>query len=314
MAETSFPIVEQPMSAEQWKSVTLGIGNGVFDEGGSPYSLTAIDNATNTVQLTAASLGGGVRRSHAILGGFYHKIDANLTLDVPAVTSSTTYYIALQLDHTRAAAGGLPVEAGVFTTLDTSQQKQYLVLHEIDREPNQLLSDAARRWVRPRVSPTITVSRGRELPPSSSVLRWTLGLVHGGGTGVPELRINSESGWRSLTQSDWIPLPEISSMKNMTAGHTVAIQREGTTRRLRGRFQRQSGADYLAANSDGYIIANLDAADAPTATSRHWVYGAGDALAYLVFYASERQIRVHVTKNCGWIDIGQIEWSVPEVN
>ena len=37
MAEESFPVVEQPMSADQWQSVTLGIGNGILDEGGFPY-------------------------------------------------------------------------------------------------------------------------------------------------------------------------------------------------------------------------------------------------------------------------------------
>lgn len=314
MAEYSYPVPEQPMPVDNWQSVTRGLGDGVFDEGGSPYQLTNLSNATNTVELTAANMGGNVRRSHAILGGFYHKIDANLTLSVPAVTTATTFYIALQLDTTRATEGGLPVVADVFTSLDRTSGKEYLVLHEIDRQPNQLLTDAARRWVRPRISPVISVSRGRELPPSASVMRWSLALIHGGGTGVTDLRVNSESGWRSLLNPAWETLPDVSSATYGTSGYRLAIQRAGTQRKMRGRFGRASGANYLASNSDGYIIAYLDEKDTPTATSRHWVYGGGDTLAYITFFAGNGQVRVNVTSNCAWIDLGTIEWSVPEVN
>lgn len=314
MAELSGPIEEHPLPSSEWPTITKGIGNGVLDEGGSPYQLTNFSNATNTVELTAANMGGNVRRSHAILGGFYHKIDENLVLSIPAVTTATTFYIALQLDPVRSTEGRLPVQAGVFTSLDESQGKQYLVLHEIDRQPDQLLTDASRRWVRPRLSPVITVSRGRELPPSSSVMRWTLALIHGGGTGVTDLRVNTESGWRSLLNPGWETLPDISSATYGSSGHRLAIQRAGTGRKMRGRFGRASGADYLASNTDGYIIAYLDEKDTPTATSRHLVYGSGDTFAYVAFYARDSQIRIHVASNCNWIDLGTIEWSVPEVD
>lgn len=311
MAEESFPVVEQPMSADQWRSVTSGIGDGVLDEGGSPYTLVNISNASNTAEVSVSSSKG---YAHAILKGFYHKIDANLTLDIPAVTTATTYYIALQYDPVRATSGDLPVKLDAYTSLDRSQGKEYLVLYEIDRAPDQLLTDAPRRWVRARVSPSIVVSRGRELPNSANTMRWATAFIHGGGTGVTDIRVNSESGWRSLLNPAWEELPDVSSATSGTSGYRLAIQRTGTQRKMRGRFRRASGADYLASNSDGYIIAYLGSNDTPTATSRHWVYGGGDTLAYVTFYAGNGQIRVNVTKNCNWIDLGTIEWSVPEVN
>lgn len=311
MAEESFPIVDQPMSADQWQSVTSGIGDGVLDEGGSPYSLTNFSNADNTVEVTVSTTKGF---SHAILKGFYHKIDANTVLTIPAVTAATTYYIALQYSPVRASSGGLPVKLDAYTSLDRSQGKEYLVLHEIDREPNQLLTDATRRWVRARVSPTIVVSRGRELPNPANTMRWATAFIHGGGTGITDIRVNSESGWRSLLNPDWETLPDVTSATYGTSGYRLAIQRAGTQRKMRGRFRRSSGADYLASNSEGYIIAYLNASDTPTATSRHWVYGGNDTLAYVTFYAGNSQIRVNVTKNCNWIDLGTIEWSVPEAN
>lgn len=317
MTEYSYPVEEQPMPVDNWQSVTRGLGDGVFDEGGSPYQLTNLSNSTNTVELTAANMGGGVRRSHAILGGFYHKIDANLTLEIPAVTTATTFYIALQLDTVRGSEGGLPVVAGVFTSLDRTSGKEYLVLHEIDRAPNQLLTDAARRWVRPRISPVISVSRGRELPPSASVMRWTLALIHGGGTGVPDLRINSESGWRSLLSPDWEDLPDVSSAVRASGGQQLAIQRVGTTRKLRGRVQRQSGANYLAGQTGGYIIAYLSDRDVPELSSRHvaqGLFGSGETTVQILVQASDKQVRVIVPHAVGQVDLGTIEWQVPEVN
>src|SRR5699024_9148291 len=180
MTETSFPVVEEPLTADQWSAVTLGIGSGILDTGGGPYFLANFSNVSNTVDVTVSQDG----YAQAIVAGFYHKMDADVTLSIPAVSSPTTYHIALQYDPLRAAR---PVQLGAFTGLDRTQGKQYVVLHEIDREPDQLLTEATRRWVRPRVVPTIMVSRPRELPPASSVLWGTVGICHGGSINEPDI-------------------------------------------------------------------------------------------------------------------------------
>ena len=314
MAEESFPVIEKPLSADQWQSVTSGIGDGVLDEGGSPYTLVNISNASNTAEVSVSSSKG---YAHAILKGFYHKIDANLTLDIPAVTAATTYYVALQYDPVRATNGDLPVKLDAYTSLDRSQGKEYLVLYEIDRAPNQLLTDAPRRWVRARVSPSIVVSRGRELPNSAHTMRWATAFIHGGGTGVPDIRVNSESGWRSLLSPAWEDLPDVSSAVRASGGQQLAIQRTGTTRKIRGRVRRQSGASYLAGQTDGYIIAYLSDRDVPEFSSRHvaqGLFGAGETTVQILIQAVDRQIRVIVPHAVTQVDLGTIEWQVPEVN
>lgn len=164
MAETSYPVVGQPMGADNWQSVTMGMGDGILDEGGQPYSLTTLSNATNTAIVTVDSAKG---YAHAILRGFYHKITSAATVSLPAVTAPTTYYVALQYDPLRA---DMPVKLVVVTSLDRTQGKAYLVLHTVKRSPDQLLTAATVTAVSAKVSPQIQVDYFTSLPPASSVL------------------------------------------------------------------------------------------------------------------------------------------------
>lgn len=164
MAEQSFPVIEKPLTDDQWKSVTLGIGDGILDEGGTPYRVT-VSNQTDQATVQTDSAKG---YAHAILRGFYHRIDAPVALSVPAVSARTTYTIALQYDPTRSA---LPVKLGVFTgSLDRSNSKAYLVLATIVRDPSQLISDAKLTLGRQMISPRIQVDTEENLPDASTVL------------------------------------------------------------------------------------------------------------------------------------------------
>src|SRR5699024_7858947 len=96
--------------------------------------------------------------SQAIVEGFYHRLDEDITLSFPAVTKRTTYYVTLQYDPLRT---DMPVQAKVVTSLDYSQGKNYLHLYNVTREPNQLLTDAAVRMIRPRVAPVQGYMIGR---------------------------------------------------------------------------------------------------------------------------------------------------------
>lgn len=164
MAEISYPVVGQPMGADSWQSVTMGMGDGILDEGGQPYSLTTLSNATNTAVVTVDSAKG---YAHAILRGFYHKITSAVTVSLPAVTTTTTYYVALQYDPLRAS---MPVKLVVVTSLDRTQGKAYLPLHTVRRAPDQLLTQATISTVSAKISPQIQVDTSASLPPASSVL------------------------------------------------------------------------------------------------------------------------------------------------
>lgn len=169
MTEHSFPVIEKPLTDDQWKSVTLGIGDGILDEGGNPYRVT-LSNTGDNVTVEVDTLTGF---NHAILRGFYHKMDAPITLPVPAVTSDTTYYVGLQYDPTRE----IPVKLGVWTNLDYSSHKYYMLIAEIRRKPNQLLTDATLTMRRPKITPTIQVDREVDLPDPNRLLWGTRAIV-----------------------------------------------------------------------------------------------------------------------------------------
>ena len=315
MAEESFPMRDEPMTDEQWKQVTLGIGNGVLNEGGDPYRLTNINNATNQVTVNVSTTTG---LAQAIVAGFYHRIDAPVVLDVPAVTAATTYWIVLEYSPLRLESSEPPVQLKVVTALDTTSGRQYLVLHKISRKANQLLTDADRRSVKPRIAPLLQVRDESELPEPETVIRGTVAVVHGD---YPDLKIaKAEVGkplaWVSVLSGAWTTLPDHTYTTSFP-GSPKQIRRVGTTRYLRGQFYRATGSAYGTSDA-GYRVANLSDGDIPKRGMRFpvtpVVHGSGsiaDASAYIVLSASDSEVRLYLTRGqCGRIDMGQISWDV----
>lgn len=171
MSEESFPVLEKPMTDAQWKSVARAFGTGVLDEGGNPYNLINLNNATNQGTIAVDTKVGF---NHAVVSGYYHKQTANITINIPAVTSPTTYYIVLMYDPADKAK---PVKLVRVTSLDRRGGKDYLVLWEVTRQPNQLLTDAVRTKKRPIVVPTIMVDYPSSLPDPATVLWGTRAFV-----------------------------------------------------------------------------------------------------------------------------------------
>lgn len=196
MAQTSFPIKEVPMTDQHWGSVTLGMGSGILAASSvGNYGLTNLDNATNTAVLGARSPGGGVPAlAQAIVSGFYHRIDADFPVALPAVTATTTYYIGLVYDPTKHGAAGGPVAASVTTAKPTTAGgKVYLPLYEVVRSANQLLTAATLRDLRVYVSPTLTAASTATLPTPASMLTGTLCTTTDTGT-----------VWR-VVDGTWVP-------------------------------------------------------------------------------------------------------------
>lgn len=171
MAEYSYPMLEQPLLMDQWRSVTLGIGSGVFDEGGGPYAIS-LDNVTNSATIRVDNRLG---YAHAIVSGFYHKLDAPMKVNLPAVTKLTTYTIALCYEPLNTAK---PVSLKVVTgALDETAGKEWLVLHKVTRQPNQLLTDAKVQTVKASIAPLINVRNFDDLPSPSEVLVSAMAFV-----------------------------------------------------------------------------------------------------------------------------------------
>ena len=315
MAEESFPMRDEPMTDEQWKQVTLGIGNGVLNEGGDPYRLTNINNATNQVTVNVSTQTG---LAQAIVAGFYHRIDAPVVLDVPAVTKATNYWIVLEYSPLRLESSEPPVQLKVVKdALDFSQGKQYLTLHRFYRRPNELLTNANYRAVKPRVAPLLQVRDFSELPEPGEVLRGTVAVVHGD---FPDIKIaKADPGkpvaWVSVLSGQWQTLRDHANTTSFP-GSPKQFKRAGISRSLRGQFYRSSGA--YTTSSAGYIVTNLAAEDLPKRGMRFPVVpvvhgtGAGaDADAYIAISNTNSEVRLYLTRGkCGRIDMGQITWDV----
>ena len=320
MAEYSYPVVNQPMTADGWRSVTLGVGNGILDQGGFPYRLTNFSNVDNTAVIKNPTL-EGKQFAHAILEGFYHRIDADVTLSFPAVPSRTTYYVVLQYDPLNTT---VPVQLKVVTSLDYTQGKNYLHLYNVTRNANELLSDAAVRMIRPRVAPVQVYATEADLPQAHKTLWGTLAVVHNGRSNsatkiLMALNGNDSTGdndtwfWKTVyQQSDpgWYPVADTANAQNGASGYNKAIQRDGKTRRMVGRFNRGvAGSNYNPTAESGYLVASLATRDLPAASSRHIVYGgAGIVTVVAEVSRANAEVRVWVKEQCSYIDLGMIQW------
>ena len=325
MAEQSYPIVEQPMSADQWKSVTLGIGDGILDEGGFPYRLKNLSNATNTGVLQAARRQDGETYSSAILNGFYHRLEEDLELEFPAVTSRTTYHVTLQYDPSRT---DMPVQAKVVTSLDYSQGKNYLTLYTVTRGPNQLLTDAAVQMVRPRVAPVQVYRSEADMPLAQKTLWGTLAIVHNGRNSDNSaifMSMNSDpSGedaddewfWKKIYDPAdgrfiWSTRSDTGTYRSPTHGFTRAIGRRGKTRRFRGRVELVSGNAFRGSSTFGYQIwsGNLADGDAPAETQRFIVACGGSSAQHAAVEISHTgAVSAWVGRDTYWISLDGIEW------
>ena len=309
MAEESFPMRDEPMTDEQWKQVTLGIGDGVLDIGGGPYRLTNIDNATNRVTVNTSSSAG---LAQAIVAGFYHRIDAPVVLDVPAVTTATTYWIVLEYSPLRLESGEPPVQLKAVTAMDQSQGRKYLVLHKIYRKANELLTDAPRLELRPRVSPVTFVNNTGELPDVNQVLLGSTVVVRT----PPDILVAADSSgarvWESLMSPAWGPVEYMPSYVAAPHGHAPKIKRQGATRSLRGRMSRLGGGNFLPSQSGGYTIITLPSGDRPSAPQSWTVSISGATTPYFarVEISTSGAVRAYVQRETSWVGLDGISWDV----
>lgn len=317
MAQYSYPVEEEPLPAKDWSSVTLGIGSGVLDEGGAPYRLININNAQNTVTVAVDSI---TKFAHSILRGFYHKIDENMVLDVPAVTSTTTYRIALQYDPERNSIGELPVKLGVFTSLDRTGDKDYHVLHTIVRQPNQLLTDAVITKTDVKITPTITVDTYAALPDPASVLYSTLAIVRLPHEVFYQSRGTTDRRWDMLVDThapapfEWNDRGSTSSYVSPTAGgHVRSLGRRGRERSLRGRVALASGNDFQVGSVYQPFSGTLDGDDRPSKVESFvcGVNGANPPGFARVEINPDGTLIAYVSKPSAWIDFGNVRWEVP---
>ena len=309
MAEESFPVLEQPMSDTQWKSVARAFGTGVMDEGGNPYNLTNLSNINNTATIAVDTRVG---YNHAVVSGFYHKMDTPVTVSLPAVSSTTTYYVALRYDPTDKA---MPVKLVAVTSLDTSGGKEYLVLWEVTRNANQLLTDSARVKKRPIISPTLVVDTPSALPAATSVLWGTRAFAQQTGQ---EFRA-SYTSWIEVAPHQ-VPLLEMPGwgMRQITKGIAVTPGKDGFQCSARFALARTAEGYNLnpAFNNRGTTLGTLIPAGYRPTENVHFLANSGDRLLE-GFIAPSGALQLRSIGGTHYIATGNgltisINWFVPK--
>lgn len=218
--EHSFPVVGQGISSQQFQQMSLAQGSGVLitDGADSPYWLrqlpggAAETNARNQMVLTVAA---NIGRAEAIISGFYHVLYQDMIIDLPPVTTATSYWICLTYDPRREEEPSGPVRVEVHTNdIPRTHGRKHIILHEVYRTPNTLLTDAGIEMYRHYISPTITAGGHWALPDPADVNFGSLGVSRNrssGGTVIPGTGQIFESrgnlGWHNLLVGQWQNIP-----------------------------------------------------------------------------------------------------------
>lgn len=252
MAEVqeSFPIVGQPFTDAQWRTIIGQEAGIVGDTDGTAYTISL--PASSDV----AEVGSASEDSAAVVGGFGHRIPAGLTqsIEIPPSTNATNGrgdVIALSYDPTNV---GAPVNLvripGVegSTTLPPLDEgppgAEVLALWEVRRRAGQGLNQATVRDMRTWASPHLYVAPDRGLSPDVP-----LGTVARRGSGpsrfvrvlqgttpawiqegaTPDLTVN---GWQSLgtSISGWAPSDSCKGVAwGLMRDLTLQIRRPGSS-------------------------------------------------------------------------------------
>ena len=164
MTETSFPIVDQKLTDGAWAQTVGAVGNGILDDWGSPYRITV--NTNDTVTIRKSTVSGYAR---AVVNGFGHQMDADITLPVPAVSSPTRYYVGLLYSPSNAAQPvKLVVLKGSEVPLETGQE--FLTLHQFSLGAGQTLAASTLFSPLPSIRPSIQVDSKAALMEMSPLL------------------------------------------------------------------------------------------------------------------------------------------------
>ena len=279
--EHSFPVVGQGVSADMYQQMSLAQGDGILitDGSESPYILTGMPggnsetNATNRMILKVATNTG---RAEAVIGGFYHVLYQDMQIDLPPVSTGTTYIIALTYDPRREEEENGPIRVEVHTNvLPRTHGRKHIVLHTVQRQPNQLLTDATRQMHRQYIAPTIVVNRGEAgLPDSADVLYGTLGVTRNTG-GSGEIYAGTGSiyesrgtyGWQNLFVGEWVDLQKFGGWEY----ENCLVRHRSGGLDIRGHFKRVEGhtgnRSRLARLPDGFTFTTNYYH--PIVTSRH---------------------------------------------
>lgn len=322
--EYSFPIPNYPVNQEQFQLLSLVNGNGVIDRGGRPYWLTGhgSDSETNAQNSMILKVSTTIGRAESVVAGYYHVLTQDKTIPLGPVASTTTYRICLTYDPRDDEERLGPVSIQVYDTQPpTTLGRVSVILWEVTRRPNQLLTDAAITRIRPRVAPPIYVWAEDHKPDPDEQLSGSLCVV---GQTRAIYRVSSDEdesgsrGWVSLTDPPWTNLPDNATYGWTGHGHRRGYRRTGENSvQLRGRIKIVDGdRDFKqggGSNSAGYGILSLPSDLTPQREQRFIVASggwSGNRLNVVTVSEDGTVYGMPLLGDIGWLSLDGIEYSL----
>lgn len=312
----SYPVVGQGWSTEMWRRINRNVGNGILAEGGNPFWLRGLNNASNTARITVSTITG---EAAAVMHGFYFAMTGDETVALPMPSSgAVTYHICLTYDPRNEKNAEGPISLQVYTgTPPTTFAREHIILWTVRRSANQLLTDATVTRVRPFVGGVISVNSFEELPDAGQILFGTIGVVRNDRAlyyAYTPLESGSNDGepyWETLTDPEWTDRVN-STYEHGGLGHNPGSARLGTEVVLRGTVRLKSGYPFTTGNNDGdgWWVMTLPSNQVPaytlafTATTSNWP-AAGFARV-VVYYTGE--VKVYVAQQCNYVHLDGIRF------
>src|SRR5699024_7606236 len=144
-------------------------------------------NQRNTLFLRAGT------SAESIVEGFYHRLTEDMELPFPAVTTTTVYHVTITYDPRLFKTTPLKIEVYPGEP-PTSQGRIHLLLHTVERKPNQLLTQATITRFRQYTAGLLSVQNEDQLPDPRSVPAGTLAVPSASGRGI-YVRSNTSLAW-----------------------------------------------------------------------------------------------------------------------
>ena len=206
------------------------------------HASDAETNQRNTLILRPATNTG---QAETASNGFFHVLTDTMELPFPAVTSSTTYHVCVTYDPRLFKTTPLKIEVYPGTP-PTSEGRDHVVLFTVQRQVDQLLSQAVIGRVNQWLGHVINAWSYKELPDPTHVEYGTLAVVINPTSNPTIYTSRGVWGWVRITNTgEWQDMP---SRGVWTASSSYPPQYRVTPTgvELRGRFEDGGLQDYRA--------------------------------------------------------------------
>ena len=313
----SYPVVGQGWSTEMWRRINRNVGNGILAEGGNPFWLRGITNASNTARVTVSTITG---EAAAVMHGFYFAMVADETVALPMPSSgAVTYHICLTYDPRNEKNAEGPISLQVYNGVPpTTFAREHIILWKVARSANQLLTDATVTRVRPFVGGVVSVNSFDELPNAGEILFGTIGVVRNDKalyyayTPIESGSNDGEPYWALLTDPEWIDRVN-STYRWGNIGEHPGSARVGNQVFLRGVVATNWDGNFNTNQNDGdgYWVMSLPTNQHPSRV-RYFTCAVAGATGQLGFARVEinnsGEVRARVSKECSWVSLDGIQF------